>query len=101
MKSENKTLKLLSIDLGFSALKLAYTNNDGALQYEKIVSGIAKWPEKPLEMDDFSLFQFNGEYFLLGNSSLKVPRSYLLNLEDYQQLKESYPIWISYLVKRF
>ena len=42
MKSENKTLKLLSIDLGFSALKLAYTNNDGALQYEKIVSGIAK-----------------------------------------------------------
>ena len=101
MKSENKTLKLLSIDLGFSALKLAYTNNDGALQYEKIVSGIAKLPEKPLEMDDFSLFQFNGEYFLLGNSSLKVPRSYLLNLEDYQQLKESYPIWISYLVKRF
>lgn len=96
------SVKLLSLDLGFSSIKLAYINNDGDLRYEKFVSGIAKLPEPPLDMgDETACFQFNGNYFIIGNESLNVPKSYLLNLEDYNQLKESYPPILSFLLNRF
>ena len=93
-------MRLLAIDLGYSSVKVAYYSETGVLQYEKFISAIAKI-DKPMEMDDDVMFMLGTDYYVLGTSALKVPRSCLLKLEDYESLKEAYPVWISYLLKKY
>jgi hypothetical protein len=92
--------RLLAIDLGYSSVKVAYYDNEGVLQFDKFISATAKIPE-PKELDDEIVFQLGMDYYVLGPSALKVPRSYLMPLETYDDMKAVYPAWISYLTKYY
>ena len=95
-----KTSKLLAIDLGYSSVKVAYLNDTGVLQFDKYISAAAKI-ENPLEADDDVMFKLGLDHYILGTPALKVPRSCLLKLENFDDLKIAYPVWISYLLKRY
>lgn len=99
-KIENNDTKLLAIDLGYSSVKVAYYNKTGVLQFDKYISAVAKIKD-PLEADDDVMFKLGLDYYILGTPALKVPRSLLLKLEDFDDLKAAYPVWISYLLKRY
>lgn len=92
--------RILSIDLGYSAVKLAYKNKEGILVFDKLISAVAKIPNV-LQADDDTLFKLGLDYYILSDEALKTNREYLINLEDWQGLYESYPVWISYLLKKF
>lgn len=92
--------KLLSIDLGYSNVKIAYWDENGVLQFEKFISAIAKIDD-PMEADNDILFRLGVDYYILGTPALKVPRSLLLSLENFEDLKIAYPVWISYLLKKY
>lgn len=96
-----KNFKLLSVDVGVSSVKCVTRDRNGLLKFEKFYSSIAKLPEKPLEYDDDQVFQFNGEYYIVGESSLKVQRSYLLGMETYEDIRLAESIWVSYLLKKY
>ena len=93
-------MKLLAIDFGYSSLKVAYENEDGVLQFDKYISAIAKIPN-PMEADDDVMFRLGTDYFVLGTAATKISRSYLIPLENYDNLKLAYPVWISYLLKKY
>ena len=93
-------MRLLAIDLGYSNVKVAYYNEDGALQFDKYISAVAK-VENPMELDDDIMFQLGVDTYVLGASALKLSRSLLLNLETFEDMKSVYPVWISYLLKRY
>lgn len=93
-------MRLLAIDLGYSSVKIAYYDENNVMQFEKFISATAK-VDKPLEADDDTLFQLGPDYYILGTSALKVPRSLLFKLETYEDMKLIYPVWISYLLKRY
>lgn len=93
-------MKLLAIDLGYSSVKVAYYNDAGALQLEKFISAVAKIDD-PMEMDDDIMFKLGVDTYVLGESALKVSRSSLLPLESFDDMKAAYPVWISYLLKRY
>ena len=93
--------RILSVDVGFSAIKCCVRDANGVIRFEKFISATAKLPEKPIESDDDMVFPLGGEYYVLGAAALKVPRSYLLKLETYEDLKLVYAPWISYLIKRY
>ena len=90
-------MRLLAIDLGYSSVKVAYYSETGVLQFDKYISAVAKI-ENPMEADDDIMFRLGVDYYILGTPALKVPRSLLLSLENYEDLKEAYPVWISYLL---
>ena len=94
------TSKLLAIDLGYSSVKVAYYNEEGALQFDKYISAVAKVPD-PMDVDDDVLFQLGIDYYILGTPALKVARSLLMKLENFEDLKAIYPVWISYLLKKY
>jgi hypothetical protein len=93
-------MKLLAIDLGYSSVKVAYQNETGALQFDKYISAIAKLPEA-MEADDDVMFRLGPDFYILGTPALKVPRSYLLPLNDFESMKVAYPVWISYLLTKY
>lgn len=93
-------MRLLAIDLGYSSVKVAYYSETGVLQFDKYISAVAKI-ENPMEADDDIMFRLGVDYYILGTPALKVPRSLLLSLENYEDLKEAYPVWISYLLKKY
>lgn len=93
-------MRLLAIDLGYSNVKVAYYNESGVLQFDKHISAIAKI-ENPMEADDDVMFRLGVDYYILGTPALKVPRSLLLSLENFDDLKIAYPVWISYLLKNY
>lgn len=93
---------VLAIDLGFSSIKWAYTDpSTKQLVVEKMISAIAKLPEAPLDIDDEEIFQLGSNYFVIGQSCLDTARSYQLSLTNFDELKEAYPAFISYSLKRF
>ncbi len=92
-------MRLLSIDLGYSSTKVVYYNENGILQFDKFISAVAKI-DNPMEADDDVMFRLGVNYYILGTAALKVPRSLLLNLENFEDLKIAYPVWISYLLKK-
>ena len=94
-----KKQRLLSIDLGYSSVKICRYNEDGVLTLEKEISAIAKI-DNPLVTDDDVIFNLAGDYYLLGPNALMAPRSCFLNLEKYEDLKQAYPAFISSIVKR-
>lgn len=93
-------MRLLAIDLGYSNVKVAYYNESGVLQFDKYISAIAKI-ENPMEADDDVMFRLGVDYFILGTAALKIPRSLLLSLENFDDLKIAYPVWVSYLLKKY
>jgi len=93
-------MRLLAIDLGYSSVKVAYYNDAGALQLEKFISAVAKIDD-PMEIDDDIMFKLGVDTYVLGESALKVSRSSLLPLETFDDMKAAYPVWISYLLKRY
>ena len=93
-------MRLLAIDLGYSSVKVAYYDENNVLRFEKFISATAK-VDKPLDADGENLFQLGPDYYILGTTALKVPRSLLYRLETYEDMKQIYPIWISYLLKRY
>ena len=93
-------MRLLSIDLGYSSTKVVYYNENGILQFDKFISAVAKI-DNPMEADDDVMFRLGVNYYILGTAALKVPRSLLLNLENFDDLKIAYPVWISYLLKKY
>lgn len=93
-------MRLLAIDLGYSNVKIAYYNESGVLQFDKYISAIAKI-ENPMEADDDVMFRLGVDYFILGTAALKIPRSLLLSLENFDDLKIAYPVWVSYLLKKY
>lgn len=100
MKKIDKEPRLLAIDLGYSSVKVAYYNKTGVLQFDKFISAIAKI-KNPLEADDDVMFKLGLDYYILGTPALKVPRSLLLRLETFDDMKAAYPVWISYLLKHY
>jgi uncharacterized protein (UPF0297 family) len=98
---EENEIKVLALDLGYSAIKACYTDLEGVLQYEKFISAVAKFPEKPLEIDNDVMFQVNGEYYIIGEAALHVPKSYLIEIVDYKSMKACYPILVSFLLQRY
>lgn len=93
-------MRLLAVDLGYSSVKVAYYNEEGILQFDKYISAVAKI-DNPMEADDDVMFRLGTDYYILGPSALKVPRSFLLNLENFEDMKIAYPVWISYLLKKY
>lgn len=97
----NKRPKILALDLGFSSLKYSYINDEGLMVNEKIISAVAKLPNAPLEADDDNLFQLGGNWYVIGHDALKVNKNYLMKLETFDDLKAVYPVWLSYMFKKF
>jgi hypothetical protein len=100
--SNNKTPRLLSIDLGYSAVKVCRYNEEGVLVFDKFISAVARLPNDGLEPEDNEqIFRLGIDYYALGTAALKQPRSFLLNLNDFESLKQAYPVWISYLLNKY
>lgn len=93
-------MKILAIDLGYSSVKVAYYDQNNVLQFDKFISAIGRI-ENPMEADNDVLFRLGTDYFILGTPALKIPRSLLLSLENFEDLKIAYPVWISYLIKKY
>ena len=77
---DSKKYRILSVDLGYSAIKVCYQDQQGVLKYEKFISAVAKFPDKILEEDGDKMFTMNGITYLVGESALKVPKSYLIEI---------------------
>jgi len=93
-------MRILAIDLGYSNVKVAYYTETGALQFDKFISAVAK-VDQPMEADDDVMFQLGLNYYIIGPSALKTSRSNIMKLENFEDLKAVYPIWISYLLKKY
>ena len=91
---------ILAVDLGYSSVKCAYYDESDVLQLEKFISCTAR-VDSPLESDDESLFQLGTNYYVLGTPALKVPRSQQIKLNSWEGLLEIYPVWISFLLKKY
>ncbi len=95
-------MRLISIDLGYSNVKICYYNEDGALQFDKYISAVAKI-DNPMEIDNDVMFNLPGttDTYVMGAASLKLSRNYLIDLHDYESLKNVYPVWISYILAKY
>jgi hypothetical protein len=99
MKKENKA-NILAVDLGYSSVKCAHYDEYEILHLDKFISCTAR-VDSPLESDDDSLFQLGENFYVLGTSALKVPRSQQIQLNSWEGLLEIYPVWISFLMKKY
>lgn len=97
--------KVLAIDLGYSSVKVCRENDEGVVVFDKFVSAVAKLPSNAIldgtDIDNDTMFRLNGDTYTLGSSALKVPRSFLLKLETFEDMKQSYPVWCSFLFNRY
>lgn len=96
----DKKIKILALDLGYSALKYTYIDENGKMVSDKIISAAAKLPEAPVEGDNDETFRLGTDWFLLGPSALRTARSYLLPLETFDDMLAVYPAWISFILKK-
>jgi hypothetical protein len=93
---------ILAIDLGFGSVKVAFISPEsGELILDKYISATAKLTEKPEDLDQENAFQLVENYYVLGAQALKLPREYLMPLNDYETLKAVTPIWISFLLSKY
>lgn len=88
-------MKVLSIDVGFSSVKFAYSNSDGVTRVGKIVSAIAKFPSN--EFGNTDCIEYNGSYYYVGELALKSPTECLVQLNTYEDLRDIYPVIIKYI----
>lgn len=96
-----KRPKILALDLGYSAMKYTYIDENGKMVCDKIISAAARLPEPPLSGDDDEIFRLGTDWFLLGPAALRTARSYLLPLETFEDMLAVYPAWVSYMLKKF
>lgn len=96
-----KKKKILAVDLGFSSCKCAIRDDFGSLNFNRTINCIAQLPDTLQEIDDDSIFQHLGTYYAVGAPALKMSRSSQLSIETFEDLKKIYPIWISYLAKKY
>lgn len=99
--SDKKKKKILSIDVGFSSIKSSWRDDFGSTHYERILNAVAQLPNPPEQADDENLFQFLGQWYAVGPSALKLPRSYQIPCDNFDDMMKLYPLWISYLGKRY
>ena len=97
---ENKNLRLLAIDVGYSSVKVARHDSAGIIQFDKFINAVAKI-DKPLEMDDDIMFNLLEKTYVLGPAALKVSKEFLLDMKTYEDLKTVTPVWISYLLRKY
>ncbi len=100
MTNNKNKINILAVDLGYSSVKCAYYDENDILKLDKYISCTAK-VDSPLESDDDSLFQLGENFYVLGTSALKVPRSQQIQLNTWEGLLEIYPVWISFLMKKY
>ena len=93
-------MRLIAVDLGYSNVKVVYYNEDGALQFDKYISSVAKI-DNALEIDNDIMFNLGSDTYVMGAASLKLGRNYLIDLKDYDSLKSIYPVWISYILSKY
>ncbi len=98
MTIEKKSL--LAVDLGYSNVKVCYYDDAGALQFDKYISSVSK-VDTPIELDDDIMFQLEGNTYVMGASALKLSSDLLMPLETFEDMKAVYPIWLSYLFKKY
>ena len=93
-------MRLIAIDLGYSSVKCTFYSEDGALQFDKYISSVARI-DNPLEIDNDVMFNLGSDTYVMGASALKLGRNYLIDIKDYESLKSVYPVWISYLLNKY
>jgi len=93
-------MRLIAIDLGYSSVKCCFYSEDGALQFDKYISSVAKI-DNPLEIDNDVMFNLGSDTYVMGAAALKLGRNYLIDIKDYESLKSVYPVWISYLLNKY
>lgn len=87
----------LSIDVGFSSVKFAYSTPEGILRVGKIVSAIAKFPSN--EFNNSDCIEYGGNYYLVGELAVKSPTESLIQLNTYEDLRDIYPVIIKYITE--
>lgn len=102
----NKSVKksrICALDLGFDSLKVAYEDSEGIMQVDKFPSAISKMPNTA-EIDD----ENNGDVFFCGpdcyavcETALKTPKSFLMPLENFDDMMEIYVPMCSYVVNKY
>ena len=97
---ENKSLKLLAIDVGYSSVKVARHDSAGLIQCDKFINAVAKI-DNPLEIDNDIMFNLLEKTYVLGPAALKVSQEFLLDMKTYEDLKAVTPVWISYLLRKY
>jgi hypothetical protein len=97
---ENKNLRLLAIDVGYSSVKVARHDSAGIIQFDKFINAVAKI-DNPLEIDDDIMFNLLDKTYVLGPAALKVSKEFLLDMKTYEDLKTVTPVWISYLLRKY
>jgi hypothetical protein len=93
-------MRLIAIDCGYSSVKCCFYSEDGALQFDKYISSVAKI-DNPLEVDNDVMFNLGSDTYVMGAAALKLGRTYLIDIKDYESLKSVYPVWISYLLNKY
>lgn len=101
MEKVNTKGHLIAIDYGYSFVKISYYNSDNILQVDKIISATAKLPEKPMDFNDDDVFQLGPDFYILGPTALSCPKSYLLPLESFDDMKNTYCAWLSYIANKY
>lgn len=96
-----KRKRLIAIDQGFHKNKVAYYDEYGTLQLDRIISSIAHLPEKPVDFSDDDVFSLNGEWYCVGPTALSCPKELILPLETFEDLKATYAPWLSYIVNKY
>ena len=97
---ENKNLKLLAIDVGYSSVKVARHDSAGLIQFDKFINAVAKI-DNPLEIDNDIMFNLLDKTYVLGPAALKVSKEFLLDMKTYEDIKTVTPVWISYLLRKY
>ena len=88
-------MSTLSIDVGFSSIKFAYSNSDGVTRVGKVVSAIAKFSKNSFGNTD--CIQYGDNFYYVGELALKSPTESLMQLNSYEDLRDAYPIIIKYI----
>lgn len=100
-KNVKKSKKLIAIDGGYSFFKICYYNEDGIINLDKVISATALLPEKPIDFSDDDVFQLGADYYCLGPNALSCPKEYILPLETFDDMKNIYCAWLSYIVNKY
>lgn len=98
---KNKKKVIAALDSGFSFQKISYYNEDNILQVDKIISATAKLPEKPLDFSDDDVFQLGPDFYCLGPNALSCPKDMILPLETFDDMKNVYCAWLSYIANKY
>lgn len=98
---QEKSIKLLAIDLGFGSTKVTFRTSEGTLRFEKFVTAVANVNKGTVDVNDQNLYEFNGRFYYLFDKALKVQTSQIIQINDYESLRDVTPVIVSYLCKKY